>query len=296
MRLFVTGGAGHTGCNFLRFYLSDSTENTAVALVRQTSNLSYLPTEFGDRLTVVFGDLRDATVGFFLSGCDAIMHIAHQKLCPQVIAAATSSQVKRVFFVTTTGVFSSYNDLSRDYIAIEEGIRKSDLSWTILRPTMIFGSERDSNLHKLLIYLNRRSFFPIFGDGRGLMQPVYVEDLAVGLLLALKQPEKTSMKEYNLPGRYPQSYNEIVESAATCMDRQARLLHIPRQLSLTLSSIAELALGSKSPIKTEQIRRLSEDKAYSWAAAKTDFSYEPRVFEVGLSKEIERLRHVGLLT
>jgi nucleoside-diphosphate-sugar epimerase len=295
MRLFVSGGAGHTGCNFLRLYLSDNVENLAVVLVKRTTNAEYLPKEFGDRLQVVEGDLRCDDVTDWLKGCDALMHIAHQTLCNAAAAAAHKGGVKRVFFVTTTGVFSRFNDLADGYRTIEKDIRTSDLDWTILRPTMIFGSDRDANLHKLLCYLNKHPIMPIFGSGNGLMQPVYVEDLATGLLLALKNADKTLLKEYNLSGRSPLTYNEIVRAAAKELGAQTRLVHIPHNLSLGLSIVAELLLHSRSPIKSEQVRRLSEDKAYSWAPARNDFGYNPGSFRDRIGLEIAQLRTVGLL-
>jgi nucleoside-diphosphate-sugar epimerase len=295
MRLFVTGGAGHTGCNFLNLFLSDNPNNVAVVLVRRQTNQSSLPKDFAERLVTVEGDLYSNDISVLMKGCDAVMHIAHQTLCLQVADAALRAGIERVFFVTTTGVFSGYNDLSDNYKEIEEGIRRSNLDWTILRPTMIFGSERDVNLHKLLRWLNTYPIFPVFGDGKCLMQPVYVGDLALGLLSALKSADKTSLKEYNLSGRTPLSYNEIIETSLKELGRKVKLIHIPHRLSLCLSTTAEQILRSRSPIKTEQIRRLAEDKAYSWDSAREDFNYNPGTFVEGIVSEISRLRAIGVL-
>src|SRR3712207_7109590 len=54
-------------------------------------------------------------------------------------------------------------------------------AWTILRPSMIYGSERDRNVHRLLRFLDRSPVFPIFGPGTNLWQPVYHEDCARGV-------------------------------------------------------------------------------------------------------------------
>jgi nucleoside-diphosphate-sugar epimerase len=296
MRLFVTGGAGHTGCNFLNLYLSDKKDNEAIVLVRSQSNKDYLPDGFGDNLKLVEGDLREKEISALMQGCDAVMHIAHQTLCPQVGDAALRAGVNRVFFVTTTGVFSKFNDLSAGYRDIEEGIRNSGLNWTILRPTMIFGSERDANLHKLLRYVDKHSVYPVFGNGRCLMQPVFVGDLAAGLLSALNFEDKTSLKEYNLPGSTPLTYNEIIETSIKELGRKAALVHIPHTLCLCMSTIAELILRSRSPIKSEQVRRLTEDKAYSWDSARVDFEYKPGSFAERIGLEVKRLRSVGLLS
>lgn len=295
MRLFVTGGAGHTGCNFLRLFLSDNDKNNAVVLVKPTTDRSYLPKAGDNRIEIVEGDIRTESISQFMSGCDALMHIAHQTLCPAIVDQALKSGVRRVFFVTTTGVFSKFNDLSNEYKQIENQIRQSNLDWTILRPTMIFGSERDANLHKLLRYLNSYSVFPVFGDGNGLMQPVYVGDLAEGLLLATKNGDATVRKEYNLSGEAPLTYNNLVKVAAKELNRNVRLVHVPYAVSLALSMAAETVLGKRSPIVSEQVRRLKENKAFSWSEARSDFGYSPGTFVDRIHLEVERLRAVGLI-
>jgi nucleoside-diphosphate-sugar epimerase len=74
------------------------------------------------------------------------------------------------------------------------------MRYTILRPSMIYGADRDRNMIKLLKYLSKWPVFPIFGSGKGLMQPVFVQDLADGIVTAILNPELTRWKEYNLCG------------------------------------------------------------------------------------------------
>jgi nucleoside-diphosphate-sugar epimerase len=49
------------------------------------------------------------------------------------------------------------------------------------------------------------------------------------------------------------------------------------------------------PIKSEQVLRLSEDKAYSYEKAKEELDYAPRTFEEGIALEVERLRKIGMI-
>jgi nucleoside-diphosphate-sugar epimerase len=92
---------------------------------------------------------------------------------------------------------------------------------------MIYGTDRDLNMHKLLKLLSKSPVYPIFGSGLGLMQPVHVQDLAAGLFASVMLGDKTVRKEYNLVGRYPLNYREIVREAAKALGRKIKLVSLP---------------------------------------------------------------------
>ena len=62
--------------------------------------------------------------------------------------------------------------------APERAIRESGLSYAILRPTVIFGGDKDVLINNIAWILRRTPVFGILGDGQYLIQPVYVGDLA----------------------------------------------------------------------------------------------------------------------
>ena len=49
------------------------------------------------------------------------------------------------------------------------------------------------------------------------------------------------------------------------------------------------------PIKSEQVLRLREDKAYPYGKAKRELGYAPRPFREGIALEVARLRELGML-
>ena len=67
------------------------------------------------------------------------------------------------------------------------------------------------------------------------------------------------------------------------------ILHIPAQLMVGLLDFME-CLGITMPIKVGQIRRLTEDKAFSHAEAQEAFGYAPMAFEEGIRQEVAFLR------
>jgi hypothetical protein len=49
------------------------------------------------------------------------------------------------------------------------------------------------------------------------------------------------------------------------------------------------------PIKSEQVLRLREDKAYPFEKARRELGYTPRPFREGIALEVTRLRELGMV-
>ena len=62
--------------------------------------------------------------------------------------------------------------------------------------------------------LYRHRFFPIFGNGKNLMQPVLAQDLADAYFNVLSNREFTMNREYNLSGKDPISYIDLVRTVS----------------------------------------------------------------------------------
>ena len=195
--------------------------------------------------------------------------------------------------VGSTSAHSAYAFRSGPKLAMEEVVRSSGLSWTIVRPTMIYGSERDKNIHRLLRFLDRWPVFPMFGPGTNLWQPVYHRDCASGIRETLKYPE-TIHQSYDLPGANPLTYQELVRSAATALGRSRRFVKVPIEPVRRVLVAAE-RLHLPLPVDSGQVTRLREDKAYPYEDARRDLAYAPRPFSEGVSLEIARLRKLGML-
>jgi nucleoside-diphosphate-sugar epimerase len=176
---------------------------------------------------------------------------------------------------------------------MEKVVRSSGLSWTIVRPTMIYGSERDRNIHRLLRFLDRCPLFPMFGPGTNLWQPVYYEDCARAMLETLKHPE-TVEQSYDLPGANPLTYLDLVRTAAAALGRSPRILRIPIE-PVRRALVAAERLRLPLPVDSGQVTRLREDKAYPYGEARRDLGYAPRPFREGVALEVARLRQLGML-
>src|SRR5437588_10226976 len=60
---------------------------------------------------------------------------------------------------------------------LEQDLISSGLSYAIIRPTVIFGTE-DILINNIAWLLRRFPIFPLFGSGQYQLQPIYVEDMA----------------------------------------------------------------------------------------------------------------------
>jgi uncharacterized protein YbjT (DUF2867 family) len=290
MRILLTGGTGLLGGALLDLLLVGGHEIRC--LVRDGSLRASRLDEL--RVELVRGDAGDARVlSRALSGMDALLHVAGIEHAPQVVEAARRARVGRLVVVSSTSAHSAYEFRSGPKLAMEKLVRESGLDYTILRPSMIYGTELDKNVHRLLRFLDRSPVFPVFGSGQNLWQPVYHEDCAGGVYEALVRPA-TVGQSYDLPGGEALTYLQLVETAAGALGRKPRIVRLPLE-PVRLSLVAAERLRLPLPVRSEQVLRLSEDKAYPYDRAKKDLGYAPRRFWEGVALEVARLRELGMV-
>ncbi len=286
MKVLVTGGTGFTGSRVVPLLFQNGFE--VRCLTRPSSDRAPLST-----LTVewVTGDLSDAeSLTSAMHGVDALVNIASLGFghADTILGSMKEAGVKRGIFVSTTAIFTQLNAGSKSIrLAAEEAIHTSGLDYTILRPTMIYGSNRDRNMWRLIRLLRITPAMPIFGDGESLQQPIFVDDVAQAVLLALKTND-TIGRSYNIAGKEPLTYNQVIDTVAAALGKRVWKLHLPYMPIVRLLQFTE-RIGLRLPIKAEQVLRLNEDKSFSYEEAKRDFGYRPRSFEEGIRSEISKL-------
>lgn len=293
-KYFIAGATSELGNRVVKGLADEFGPERIICLARETSapeSVHFLE-ELGVR--VVRGDvLKTDTISGHIDNHTIYLDMTHPRYYAATIAPIIEAGVQRVFYVTTTGLFSSYNSCSDIYIQGERRIKASGLTYTILRPSMIYGTERDRNMTRLLKYLRMSPVFPVFGDGKALMQPVYVQDLADGIVSAIKHESLTRGKEYNLCGPEAISYIKLIQTAGAALGKKVALIHIPYGLALALTGITEKL--PSFPIRQEQVMRLVEDKAFDISLAARELDYRPRTFEQGIKLEVEHLRKRGII-
>jgi nucleoside-diphosphate-sugar epimerase len=248
--------------------------------------------EKNDRLSFYTGNLHSTdSILAHLKDSDAVVCLIDLKnieFISNVLTAISRSPVKRVIFIGSTTVLVPFeSEVKKAKLASEDMIKNSRLDYTILRPSMIFGTPEDRNFSKMIAFIKKRGFFIVFGNGNNLIQPVYVNDVANAVASCLENPA-TFGKTYEISGKAPLKYKDMIQIVKTKLGRQFKVYYLP----VGLSRFAVKLFGKLSPsssLKPDMIDRSQIDKAYSYESAAADFGYKPMPFEKGIEKLIKEL-------
>lgn len=288
----VTGATGFTGSQVCRLLAERGIAFRAI--IRDPGKAAPLQLLGGDVAIATFEDAPALVQA--LRGCDRLLNIASLGFghAQAFVDAARVAGVRRAVFVSTTALFTRLPAPTKQVRQeAERTIMESGLDWTIIRPTMIYGTASDRNIYRLLRVLKRSPVIPVAGDGRRLQQPVHVTDVATAVIDA-GITDRTVERAYNIAGREPLSFNDLIDTAATAVGRRVLRLHIPFGLVTGLVQVYE-RLSPRPRLKLEQVLRLAEDKAFDYSEATQDFGYRPLSFAEGVQRMVAELRAEGLL-
>jgi nucleoside-diphosphate-sugar epimerase len=288
--LLVTGITGLTG-RFLYEHINQNHPDLVVRyFVRPDSDISWMrksPDIFRGNLNNV-DDIRKS-----LHGIDTILHLAPRHALKKILSTLDNKQVKRIFFISSTSVYSQFKAPDHIDITNEEELRRSGIDYTIIRPAMIYGNDQDKSIHILVKILNRFPVFPIIGNGQSLMQPIYADDVAKAISSALSHEQQCRNKEYDIAGYESMTYKQLLKVISNALGKKTVFIHIPTFIAMFLAKV--LSYTSHRFLTTEKVDRLSEDKAFDYSKAATDLGFTPIPFEQGINKVIVDLKNKQII-
>ena len=208
-RILVTGASGFIGVRVCE-RLSLEMHASVRAMVRQWSSavrIAHLPVE------IVLGDVTDpASLSAALSGCDAVIHLALGSDrgigvgTRHLVAAAQEARVRRFVHMSSTAVYglNPRSPVEGEATPLERlgqpygdaKIRAERAVWAavakgfpavVLRPCIVWGPRSQWNtgvLERL-----RRGQISLVGDGQGICNIVYIDNLIDAVLASLVRPE-----------------------------------------------------------------------------------------------------------
>jgi NADH dehydrogenase len=153
----------------------------------------------------------------------------------------------------------------------EEIVRRSGLSWTIFRPSVIFGPG-DQFLNELAAILRKAPFVPVPGDGSYRLQPVFIGDVAKGFTDALLSPAMEG-KVFEVGGPERFSYNELLDKVAESIGRRARKVHVP--FSILRPVVRRLQRLRKFPLTADQLEMLLAESICDPEPFYSAFGFKP---------------------
>jgi uncharacterized protein YbjT (DUF2867 family) len=285
MRLFVTGGTGFTGSRVVPLLLKQGYQ--VRCLHRRDSHRSHLPQP---EIEWVEGDLSvSQALASTMKGAEALVNIASLGFgqADSILRATQEAGIRRVLFISTTAIYTRLNASSKSVrLAAEQAIQASGLEYTILRPTMIYGSTRDRNMWRLIQFMRVSPLIPVLGDGTYLQQPIHVDDVALAVVSCLAT-DRTITRSYNLAGKYPLTYDEVIDTIARKLRKKIWKIHLPSRPVISLLGLLE-RFHFSLPIKAEQVLRLNENKSFSYEDAQRDFGFNPLAFDEGIAMELRK--------
>jgi len=149
----------------------------------------------------------------------------------QLIDAARKAGVRRMVHISSVHADASSSlAYFRAKGEAEAMVRESGLSWTILRPTIVFGQE--SVFFNNIVWMLRR--FPIFtvpGSGDYRVQPVFVGDVAE---MAVALGDGEGQTEMTAAGAEVFTFDELLELLAKRAGSRPRLLHVRPERALRM--------------------------------------------------------------
>jgi len=156
-----------------------------------------------------------------------------------LIKAAEAIGVRRIIHISITNP-SEESPLPyfRGKALVEKAITNSKLSYAVVRPTVIFGTE--GILINNIAWLLRR--FPIFavpGSGEYRVQPVFVEDVAE---IAVSAGDKDDNMVMDAVGPEIYTFDELVRLIVNKIHSRARIVHVRPGLVLFLARLIGYAV------------------------------------------------------
>jgi nucleoside-diphosphate-sugar epimerase len=267
-RVFLTGGTGFLGSRVCRALRRRG--DSVVLLDRSGSAGKRLQSAEHDGIEIVAADLlggpryRDA-----LAAADVVLHLAaltgraskqeHFRVnamgTETLVDECRRAGVQRILFASTIAV--KFPDKERYYYAqakvrAEEAVRGSRLTFTIIRPTIILGPGS-----AILTALQRLASFPlipVFGSGRAMVQPIFVDDL-VEFIMTILDENRFCGETLEFGGPAALTIEELLQKIRLARTgNRGHPIHIPLGLLLGPLKAAEaIGLGGVLPVSVGQL-------------------------------------------
>jgi NADH dehydrogenase len=265
----VTGASGLVGahtCALLRdsgFKVRAVVRNTAKAAER----LGHL------KIEIRSGDVRDpGSMRDVMKGAGALVHLAaiaiekagesydatNTAATRTVLDAARAESVERIVYMSQNGADSKspYPFLRSKGLA-EDSVTSSNLKWTVLKPSVIFGPEDEFvNVLARLVRLSPL-IYPLPGGGTARFQPISVEDVARAVVKSLESDSSIG-RTYAIGGPVPLTLKQMTERILVAMNASRALVGIPVAALRPLIAVAQRLLP-RPPVTTGLLDLLELD-------------------------------------
>lgn len=297
MRVLVTGGTGVVGSSAVTALLQ---HGHAVNLLSRHAERDAGAWAHG--VTPIEGDISDPTaLAAACAGCDAVVHLVgivdetppsatFQRInvegTENVVREAEPAGVRRLVYVSSLGCDDGKSPYHRSKLAGEEAVRRFSREWVILRPGAVYGPG-DEHISVLLKMVRALPAIPLVGDGSQPFQPVWHEDVAEVIALAVERDDVVS-GVYEIAGEETTSQRDLLSRFERLTSRSPVVVSVPEFLAQAGLKVAE-AVGVDVGINDSQMQMLVEGNTLPPGANNALI----RVFGITPTPLDEGLRHLA---
>jgi len=295
MTILVTGGTGFIGSHLVNSLLAKGKKLRV--LVRKTSNTTYLRKL---NVEIFYGSLDDInSLIEATKGIKTVYHLAAMLGSPEItykqlydtnvkgtqnlIEACKKNKIKRFILISSVAAMgpakhmadektkcNPVTDYDKTKYFSEIIVKKSNLDWTIIRPTMVYGPGEIRNKAKMFRLIQNKTFF-IIGNGKNLMSLVYIDNLIKGIIL-VGESKKAIRQTYIISDRSPYTMNEFI------------------------TVIAFKIFGVSQLLSKDRIKNMTMNHSFNISKAINELKYEPKIsLDEGVKRTVQWYKEKEIL-
>lgn len=143
-------------------------------------------------------------------------------------------------FIYISGAAADENSSQSGFRAkgrAERAIRESGLSYTIFRPSLVYGAG-DRVMNMLVNALSISPVMPVPGTGQQKVQPVLVDDVAACVALALGGRGRNGAFDVGGPARM--TFDDLIRLVMEITGRHRLIIHVPEAIMRLAGAAAEM--------------------------------------------------------
>lgn len=319
MKILVTGGTGFTGKALIK-RLIDVGHQTVALDYKEGLNTQELK-DWGSE--VLIGNVTDKTaVKKSIQGVKIVFHLAaafreldvpnsyyeevNIKGTRNVLQAAFEQGVKKFIYCSTCGIHGNidnppagedapiqpadyYQRTKYEAEPIVNEYYNKGMKTVILRPAAIYGPG-DPERFYMIFKRVAKGAFPIFGDGKTLYHPLYIDNLIDAFMLAM-QNGKGDGQTYLIADEKYFEIESLVQKIAAALSVRVKISYYPITPLIIVGHICEKIckpFGIKPPIFPRRVDWYRQNRAFSINRAKKDLDYQPNIdIDEGLKRTAE---------
>ena len=314
----VFGGSGFVG-RYVSKALAEHGWRVRVAVRNPGSAFAQQPSGKVGQITAVQANLRfPDSVARAVRDADAVVNLVGLLATagPQTFSAIHTEGTRTIVEAVKAAGIARYVQMSaigadpespaaygRTKAEAEAIVRAALPEAVIVRPSVVFGPE-DKFFNRFAAMARVMPALPLIGGGHGLLQPVFVGDVAEAIALAVDGKGQGGTT-FELGGPEARTFKEIMDFILATTGRRRALVPLPFPAAMAMGRATEtakkLAFGffpEMLDMTEDQVRLLQVDNVVSVAAQQEGRTLQglgisPESFEAFVPRYLSRFRKTG---